>query len=153
MEDQEGNTFYNFVMNHEEQYSIWFADREPPLGWKEVGKTGPKAEEMLAGLWVETLKLHHVGIHDNFFELGGHSLLATQVMSRVRNLFQVELPLRSLFESPTVAKLAERIEEVRREKRGVSEHELQSVLKALESMSDEQAQGFLLEQGEAKNEI
>jgi MbtH protein len=43
-EEREDNTIYKVVMNHEEQYSIWFSDREPPLGWKEVGKTGPKAE-------------------------------------------------------------------------------------------------------------
>ena len=44
MEEQEDNTIYKVVVNHEDQYSIWFADREAPLGWKEVGKTGPKAE-------------------------------------------------------------------------------------------------------------
>ena len=44
MEEQEDNTIYKVVVNHEEQYSIWFADRETPLGWREVGKTGPKAE-------------------------------------------------------------------------------------------------------------
>ena len=43
-EEREDNTIYKVVVNHEEQYSIWFADREPPLGWREVGKTGPKAE-------------------------------------------------------------------------------------------------------------
>src|SRR5688572_30344820 len=44
MEEQEDNTICKVVVNHEEQYSIWFADREPPLGWREVGKTAPKAE-------------------------------------------------------------------------------------------------------------
>ena len=60
-------------------------------------------EAVLAGIWCEVLKLKQVGVHDNFFELGGHSLLATQVISRVRYAFEVELPLRSIFESPTVA--------------------------------------------------
>jgi MbtH protein len=44
MEETEDTRIYKVVVNHEEQYSIWFADREPPLGWREVGKTGPKAE-------------------------------------------------------------------------------------------------------------
>lgn len=63
-------------------------------------------EQVIAGIWAEVLSLERVGIHDNFFELGGHSLLATQVISRLRQAFQVELPLRYLFDSPTVADLA-----------------------------------------------
>jgi amino acid adenylation domain-containing protein len=63
-------------------------------------------EEVLAGIWSDVLGLKEVGIHDNFFESGGHSLLATQVMSRLRKVFEVEIPLRILFESPTVEALA-----------------------------------------------
>ena len=76
-------------------------------------------EEVLASIWAEVLKRDRVGVQDNFFELGGHSLLATRVMSRVREAFQVEVPLRSLFEAPTVAGLAEAIEGLRQGRQGV----------------------------------
>jgi amino acid adenylation domain-containing protein len=62
-------------------------------------------EEAIAGIFTEILKVEQVGIHDSFFELGGHSLNATQVISRLRETFSIELPLRCLFESPTVAQL------------------------------------------------
>ena len=66
-------------------------------------------EKELADIWAGFLKLTEVGIHDNFFELGGHSLLATQVVSRMRKKFNCEVPLRSLFEFPTIADLAVQI--------------------------------------------
>ena len=67
-------------------------------------------EEVVADIWANLLGLERVSLHDNFFALGGHSLIATQVMVRVQKTTGVELPLRVLFESPTVAKLAAQIE-------------------------------------------
>lgn len=67
-------------------------------------------EQTLATIWQAVLGLSQIGIHDNFLELGGHSLLATQIVSRIVEQFQVELPLRCLFELPTIAQLAEQLD-------------------------------------------
>jgi acyl carrier protein len=82
----------------------------------------------LAGTWSEILGLERVGIDDNFFKLGGHSLLATQIIIRVREAFQIDLPMRRLFETPTIAALAEAIEEL--------------ILKKIDSLSEEEVQRF-----------
>ncbi len=76
------------------------------------GLTAPRTEveQKLAAIWQELLKLEQVGIDQNFFELGGHSLLVLQVMARIRSIFEVELPVRSLFEEPTLAALAAEVE-------------------------------------------
>ncbi|HEX2768792.1 MAG TPA: non-ribosomal peptide synthetase, partial [Geobacteraceae bacterium] len=83
---------------------------EPDSGRPELDDSFISArtplEEVLTGIWREVLGLKQVGVHDNFFDLGGHSLLATQVISRVRLTFDTDVPLRCLFESPTVAGLA-----------------------------------------------
>jgi amino acid adenylation domain-containing protein len=77
-----------------------------------AGYVAPRTavEEIVAGLWSQLLTVERIGVEDNFFELGGHSLLATQVISRVRDAFGREVALRSLFEQPTVAGLAQTIE-------------------------------------------
>lgn len=67
-------------------------------------------EEMVAATWAQLLHIDRVGVYDDFFMLGGHSLVATQVVARMRQLLGVELPLRAMFESPTVAEFAKRIE-------------------------------------------
>ncbi|MBD1825981.1 non-ribosomal peptide synthetase [Microcoleus vaginatus GB1-A2] len=72
-------------------------------------------EQLLAEIWSQVLGVKQIGIGDNFFELGGHSLLATQLIAKVREAFQVELPLRSLFQYPTVESLAAVISQQKRD--------------------------------------
>jgi len=79
-----------------------------------------EVEELVAQAWQDVLKFDRIGIYDNFFDLGGHSLLATRLVARLRGNFNIDLPLRKLFELPTVAELAEHIEFLRRSERGVS---------------------------------
>ncbi|MBV9386823.1 MAG: amino acid adenylation domain-containing protein [Chroococcidiopsidaceae cyanobacterium CP_BM_ER_R8_30] len=69
-----------------------------------------QVEQTLTEIWCDVLSLKQISIDDNFFELGGHSLLATRLVSRIRDTFEIELPLRSLFETPTIDKLATEIE-------------------------------------------
>ena len=98
-------------------------------------------EEEVAKIWTEILALNLVGIHDNFLELGGHSLAATRVVSHVLKTFQVEIPLRSLFEAPTVAEMAAVI--VESQARKLKQADLDRLLTELESLSDNAAQRLL----------
>ncbi len=89
------------------------AAAQPAPGDDGVAPRTP-VEELVAQIWAQVLRLERVGAHDNFFALGGHSLLATQVIARLRELFKIDLPLRRLFEAPTVAELSAHVEIARR---------------------------------------
>ncbi len=98
-------------------------------------------EHELARLWQETLRVERVGVFDNFFALGGHSLLATQALARMRRLFQVELPLRLLFEQPTIAGLAQALA---LHQAALEEQErIDALLDEIEALSDEEAMALL----------
>src|SRR5581483_4036179 len=111
----------------------------PRVSWERPGAgreyRAPRTpiEQELAALWTQVLGVREVGIAENFFELGGHSLLATRLISRVREHFQVELPLRALFEHPTIAELAEAI--IQTEAEHMESEVLDQLLADLEGIS------------------
>ncbi len=87
---------------------------EPDYAAGEYVAPRTPVEEMLAGIWAAVLGVERVGAEANFFELGGHSLLATRVISRIRAAFGVEPTVRTMFEAPTLAQLAQEVEALRR---------------------------------------
>lgn len=103
------------------------------------------AEAALARIWAEVLKIGEVGLRDNFFHLGGHSLLAAQVVSRIRREFALEMPVRALFECPTIEALAILLLEKQAEAAGGGE--MERLLLELEALPEEAAGQRLLDQG------
>ncbi|AUT02778.1 non-ribosomal peptide synthetase [Nostoc sp. CENA543] len=93
-------------------------------------------EKELATIWTEVLKLQQVGIHDNFFELGGHSLLATQAISRLREVFNLDFPLRYLFDNPTIAELAQKVMEQQIEQ--AENDDLARILAEVDQLSEDE---------------
>lgn len=100
-------------------------------------------EEVISEVWAEVLGLKRVGVADNFFQLGGHSLLATQVISRIREALQVEVPISAIFEGTTVEKLALLVEE--REAVPGQAEKIARIWKRVHSMSVEDARSMLRE--------
>ncbi len=106
---------------------------------------GPRTstEELLANIWSEVLVLKQVGVNDNFFELGGHSLLATQIISLIRSAFEMDLPLRSIFESPTAAELAEALLQSADDRETVEKRA--ALLQRINELSDDEVDTMLSE--------
>jgi acyl carrier protein len=109
----------------------------------EIAFVAPRtpAEEVVASIWAEVLEMERVGVYDNFFDLGGHSLRAVWVISQLRDVFQVEVPLRSLFERPTIDSLVTEIAQIRGERAIVEE--IAQIFKEVEQLSEENTKNIL----------
>ncbi|MEA3013361.1 MAG: hypothetical protein QOD42_1906 [Sphingomonadales bacterium] len=109
-----------------------------------------EVEEALERIWARVLGLEKIGVEDDFFELGGHSLLAMQVMTRVRDAFELELPVRILFEYPTIAEMG--IALVEHQIAALSDAEADALLAEIGELSDEDVEAALREAEAAPNE-
>jgi NAD(P)-dependent dehydrogenase (short-subunit alcohol dehydrogenase family)/acyl carrier protein len=105
-----------------------------------------EVETALAELWIDAFGIDRVGVDDDFFDLEGNSLTAVQIVTRLRSTLHVDLPLAAIFEHPTIAGLAERIEELRREAREL--REVDALLAEIEGLSDDEAEALLTQEGE-----
>jgi acyl carrier protein len=101
-------------------------------------------QQQIADIWQQLLGVEQVGINDNFFDLGGHSLLATRMAARLRDAFQIELPLQKFFQSPTVAGLAQAVAAIQARNEDKQEREKADILAVLANLSDEEAETELL---------
>ncbi|HSS52386.1 MAG TPA: amino acid adenylation domain-containing protein, partial [Thermoanaerobaculia bacterium] len=108
---------------------------------REIVPPRDGVEQAIAAIWQRLLNLEAVGIHDNFFELGGHSLLGTRVIAALCDEFGVEIPLRALFEKPTVEALALAVAQARVEQ--AADSEVGALLDNLEDLSDEEVEALL----------
>lgn len=115
-----------FLQNSLSVVERWSKNVAPPQEY--VAPSTPSAE-ILANIFAKVLNVQTVGIHDNFFDFGGHSLLATQLVSQVRQAFQVDIPVRTVFESPTIAQLEMALTQLRNTSPGL-------LLPAIEPIED-----------------
>jgi acyl carrier protein len=106
----------------------------------EVAEAAPRSdiETLLAKIWAEVLAIDLIGIHDNFFDLGGHSLAASRAISRVIQSFKLVLPVRALYDAPTVARMAEVVKQNHAHR--ADDAELEQMLRQVETMTEEEAQ-------------
>ncbi|WP_013334575.1 non-ribosomal peptide synthetase [Gloeothece verrucosa] len=104
--------------------------------WVEFVEPCTEIEQEIATIWLKVLRLNKVGIYNNFFELGGHSLLATQVISRLKETFEMELSFRYFFENPTIAQLAEKIVIQQLEETEIDD--IDQMLEEIEQLSEEE---------------
>jgi acyl carrier protein len=124
---------------------------EPGYSLDDSEQTAPRTqtEEAVANIWAEILGAERVGANVTFFELGGHSLLAAQIVSRLRDAFQIDIPLRRFFEGLTVTSLASSIETIQKER----EAEMRAgVLEMLNQFSEEELEAELSRRLSSHNE-
>jgi acyl transferase domain-containing protein len=108
-----------------------------------------EAETAIARVWEHLLGVTPIGVYDKFFELGGHSLLAIQLLARLREIFNLDIPVQRIFETPTIAQLAESIERDKKEAQTAPlTGEVAEVLKLVENLSDDEIE-LLLREAEA----
>lgn len=107
-------------------------------------------ERIIADIWQNLLGIERVGVHDNFLDLGGHSLLATQVISQIREAFEIELPINKLFEEPTVAGLARVVAETQLE--GLEMDGVAGLLAEIEGLSLDEIKSQLAAEAEVRSE-
>ena len=102
----------------------------PSRGGPGIAAPRDETEQRVARIWQSTLGIDAIGIHDNFGDLGGHSLLAVKIVAELREAFQIDLPVRALFDAPTVAELAQRIQDV--------------IVAEIEALSDQEAESLVV---------
>jgi amino acid adenylation domain-containing protein len=117
----------------------------PDAGRPELSQTfvapSTATEELVAGIWSEILGVEKIGIHDNFFDLGGHSLRVIQVVSRIRQTFDLEISVRHLFKNPTISKLIEVMAELAGSFEVIDE--IARTIREISQLSPEQVQAML----------